>query len=82
MAKGEFWDMSDSVLAGLRVHDASPARVERIRARCLEALEARRKKAQRPSLEIWKRWLEPAVAFSLSVVYLIAAVGSSLALLR
>ncbi len=71
-------------LAGLPTLDADPERIERIRTRCLYALEA--KYRQRPSLRTalshWRRRLELAAAFSLSAVYLAAAVTSSLALLR
>jgi len=71
-------------IASLQTCDADPLTVERIRARCLAALEAQRQKerAERSRLADWRRWLEPAVAFGLSALYLAAAVASSLALLR
>jgi hypothetical protein len=55
--------------------------VERIRARCLAALEAQRRRAQGSSAfrAAWY-WLEPTAAFALSALYLTAAVSSSLAL--
>jgi hypothetical protein len=68
----------------LRVHDADPARVERIRARCLAVLAERRRKeaARRQPPSVWQGWLEPALALGLSALYLAAAVGNAFALLR
>ncbi len=71
-------------LAGLQTHDAGAKRIERIRARCLVALEAqqRRNRGCSPSPAAWRCWLEPAAAFALGGFYLAAAIGSSLALFR
>ena len=71
-------------IAGLQTWDADPLRVERIRVRCLAVLEAQRRKerAERPRLADWRCWLEPAVAFGLSALYLAAAFASTFALLR
>ncbi len=71
-------------LAGLPTIDADPERIERIRARCLHALNAQHphKPALRTALATWRRRLELAAAFSLSAVYLAAAITSSLTLLR
>ena len=78
------WEPGDAVdegLSALRVHDASPERVERIRARCLEVLASRREKAQSRSRPLagWTSWLEPALAFSLGALYLAEAVTRALA---
>jgi len=81
------WEPGDAVdegLAALRVHDASPERVERIRARCLAVLATRRgrEKAQRESLAGWRNWLEPAFALGLGALYLAEAVTRALAVYR
>jgi hypothetical protein len=78
------WELGDAVdegLSALRVHDASPERVERIRARCVEVLVSRREKgkARGRSLAGWTSWLEPALAFSLGALYLAEAVTRALA---
>jgi hypothetical protein len=78
------WEPGDAVdegLAALRVHDASPERVERIRARCLGVLVSRRgkEKPRGRSLAGWTSWLEPALAFSLGALYLAEAVTRALA---
>ncbi len=77
-------DVFEKGLAGLQTCDADPQRTERIRARCLAALKAQRprERSGRSRLADWRRRLEPAVAFGLSALYLVAAVASSLALLR
>ena len=81
------WDPEDSVeeaLAVLRVHDASQERVERIRAKCLADLAARRGR-QRPrggSVARWPSWLEPTVALGLGAIYLADAVVRALAVYR
>ncbi len=74
------WEPGDAVdegLAALRVHDASPERVERIRARCVAVLVARRGKeeARGGSLAGWRGWLEPAFALGLGALYLAEAVS-------
>lgn len=79
MATRESWSEMDGLLAGLRAHDADPARVERIRARCLAALATRRggTPARRAARE--GRWgrLEPTFALGCGAAYLAAAaVGS------
>jgi hypothetical protein len=81
------WEPGDAVdegLAALRVHDASPERVERIRARCLGVLAARRERERlsRESLVGWRNWLEPAFALGLGALYLAEAVTRALAVYR
>ena len=68
----------------LRVYDADPERVERIRGRCVSVLEARRPKpATRGSwASPWRSWLEPAVAVGVGVLYLAEAVARALAVCR
>jgi hypothetical protein len=81
------WEPGDEVeeaLRALRVHDASRERAERIRARCVAVLEARRKaeapaKAPGPA---WRAWLEPAFAIGLGALYLAEAVSRTLAVYR
>ncbi len=77
-------DGIEAGLASLQTHDAGALRIERIRARCLVALEAQQRRAngRGPLGRSCRRWLEPAAAFALSALYLTAAVGSSLALFR
>ena len=77
-------EAADEGLSALRVHDASPERVERIRARCLALLEARRRKEKtRPDvLTGWRGWLEPAFALGLGALYLAEAVTRALAVYR
>ena len=79
------WEPGDEVdegLHALRAHDASPVRVERIRARCVAALEARRRKeeARRETVAAWWTWLEPAFALGLGALYLAEAFTRALAL--
>ena len=74
----------DEGLAALRVHDASPERVERIRARSLAALAAGRRPAEAPCGRPtgWRGWLEPAFALGLGALYLAEAVTRALAVYR
>ncbi len=80
------WELDDAVaeaLSALRAHDASPERVERIRARCLSALAPRRDRESRASrLAGWRGWLEPAFALGLGALYLAEAVVRALAVYR
>jgi len=73
-------DVIEAGLAGLRAHDAAPECVEKIRARCLAALEAQRRQARaHPSRHSsWWGRLEPALALGCSAAYLAVAVGLSL----
>ena len=84
MTTWEPGDVVDEGLSALRVHDASPERVERIRARCLEVLASRRQKegSRGRRLAGWRSWLEPAVALSLGALYLAEAVTRALAVYR
>jgi hypothetical protein len=68
----------------LRVHDADPERVERIRARCLAVLERRRREveAHRARVAPPRGWLEPAIAVGLCVLYLAEAFTRALAVFR
>jgi hypothetical protein len=67
----------------LRVYDADPERVERIRARCVAALERRRESERRGSRgPAWRTWLEPAVAVGVCMLYLADALGRALAVFR
>ncbi len=74
----------EKALAGLPTLDADPERIERIRLRCLHALNASH--AHKPGLQTpfvqWRRRLELTAVLSLSAVYLAVAVTSSLSLLR
>jgi hypothetical protein len=76
------WDVFDDELDSLPGYDASPERVERIRARCLTALAARRCATRRlPARRAaWREWLEPAFALGLGACYLAAAIGTALRL--
>ena len=84
MSDMRIWDDDEAGFSGLNTYDAAPQRVERIRARCLATLAAQagRRRHREGPLVGWRRWLVPAVAFGLSAVYLAAALGSALALLR
>jgi len=77
-------DALDEGLSALPAHDASPERVERIRARCLEVLVTRRgnERFGRESLGGWRRRLEPAFALGLGALYLAEAVIRALAVYR
>ncbi len=80
MVRWEPGDAVDEGLSALRVHDASPERVEQVRARCLEVLASRRGKAEpRRPLGGWTSWTEPALAFSLGALYLAEAIARALA---
>ena len=81
------WEPEDEVaegLSALRVHDASPERVARIRARCVAVLVVRRQsqeiRAERPAP--WRAWLEPALALGLGALYLAEALTRALAVYR
>jgi len=81
------WEPEDELeedLSALRVHDASPERVARIRARCVAALAARRKAEEAPEGREapWRAWLEPALALGLGTLYLAEAVTRALAAYR
>jgi hypothetical protein len=81
------WGPGDEVemgLSALRVHDADPERVERIRTRCLAELAARRRQAEAQGARAagWRVWLEPALALGLGALYLAEAVTRALAVYR
>lgn len=68
----------------LRVHDADPERVERIRARCAAVLERRRHEVESQASRVAapRGWLEPAVAVGICLLYLAEAVTRALAVYR
>jgi hypothetical protein len=81
------WEPGDEVyegLSALRAHDASPERIERIRARCVAELAARKARpAPLRSLVLgWREWLEPAFALGLGALFLAEALARSLAAYR
>jgi hypothetical protein len=81
------WDPADEFeaeLAALRVHDADPQRVERIRARCLAVLAARldADEARPGRTAPWRAWLEPALALGMGTLYLAEALTRALAFYR
>jgi hypothetical protein len=82
MTREESWEEVDGALAGLRVHDAEPDRVERIRARCVAVLAQRRRVSAPARPRVASAWLEPAIAIGVSALYLAAAVQTALAILR
>ncbi len=79
MANWELDDAVDEALSALRVHDAPPERVERIRTRYRFELE-QPSRARR--LARWRERLEPAFAFGLGALYLAEAVVRALAVYR
>jgi len=81
------WEPDEAMaeeLSALRVHDAGPERVERIRARCLSVLESQRRRAEltRRSGRRWTAWLEPALALGLGALFLAEAVSRALSVYR
>ncbi len=65
----------------LRVHDADPERVERIRARCASILQRRRESEDRRAHgPAWRTWVEPSIAVGVCVLYLAEAWARALAL--
>ena len=68
----------------LRVHDADPERVERIRRRCVSVLEAQRREAEarRSRGPAPRGWLEPAIAVGVGAIYIVDAFANALALFR
>jgi len=68
----------------LRVYDADPERVERIRARCVCVIERRRHAAEGRGSRApaSQGWLEPAIAVGLCLLYLAEAVTRALAAYR
>jgi hypothetical protein len=77
-------DAPEEDLSALRIHDASPERVERIRARCVAVLAAGRKaeEARAGRAVPWRVWLEPALALGLGALYLAEAITRALAVYR
>jgi hypothetical protein len=76
------WEEDDAVaeaLSALRVHDASPDRVERLRARYRSELERESRAAR---LAGWRERLEPAFALGLGALYLAEVVTRALAVYR
>lgn len=72
-------------LSALRVHDADPERVERIRARCVSVLASQRRRAEletRRAVRGWTAWLEPVLAFGLGALFLAEAVTRALSVYR
>jgi len=84
MTIGEPGDAVETDLSALRVHDATPESVERIRARCLAVLAARRRadEARRERLAPWRAWIEPALALGLGALYLAEALTRAFAVYR
>ena len=84
MSIEEPWDEGEEGLRALRAHDASEARVERIRDRSVAALATRRPGPEpRPVRAAgWRDWLEPAFALGLGALYLAEAVTRALAVYR
>ena len=84
MSTREPGDEVEEGLRALRAHDAPQERVERIRARCVAALEARRPRPEPPPSRTltWRDWLEPAFALGLGALYLAEAVTRALAVYR
>ncbi len=74
-------DAMDDELRALTVHDVSPAAAERIRSRCLAALSAHAEATARRRVAR-TTWLEPLAAIGVSLLYLVAAVRASMALLQ
>jgi len=68
----------------LRVHDAAPERVERIRARCVAVLERRRREVRAHGARATapRGSLEPAIAVGLCALYLAEAFARALAAFR
>jgi hypothetical protein len=68
----------------LRVHDADPDRVERIRLRCVSVLQKRRREAEnhRSRGPAWRTWLEPALAVGVGALYVADAFARALAFFR
>jgi hypothetical protein len=77
------WEPMDKAEEGpraLRTHDACPERVERVRARCVAALEAA---GPRPSRTLgWRDSLEPPFALGQGALYLAETVAGALAVYR
>ncbi len=71
-----------SVFESLGTYDVGALKAERIRARCLVALEAERAHGGRARFAARHGWLEPAAACALSALYIAVAIGSSLHLFR
>ncbi len=68
----------------LRVHDADPERVERIRSRCVAVLERRRREVEAHGSRAAapRGWLEPAVALGICAFYLAEVFARALAVFR
>ena len=84
MTTWEPGEAGEEDLSALRVHDASPERAERIRARCVEMLADRRRAedARTGRAAPWWAWLEPALALGLGALYLAEAITRALAVYR
>ena len=84
MTSREPGDDVEEAVRALRVHDSSPDRTERIHARCIAVLDARRaaEEARARRGVPWRAWLEPALALGLGALYLAEAVTRALAAYR
>jgi len=82
MSREEPLDELDAAVWLLRVHDAPPERVARLRSRCLAAMEVNRRRSRTRSRRLTAAALrlEPLAALAVSALYLAAAVQASLAL--
>ncbi len=78
------WEEWPAELDHLGTHDAPAARVERIRTRCLAALAEKQRASERQPARRPARlgWLAPALAVGISLIYLAAAIGTTLQLAR
>ena len=84
MTGGTPFDDLESGLRTLGLYDARPEYVDRVRARCLKALAASRRRA-RPGSELTSGqagWIEPVAVLGVGFLYVAAAVQASLVLLR
>jgi hypothetical protein len=84
MTEWEDGDELGRALAALRVHDAAPGRVERIRSRCAALLAARRATGEASARRgaAWRPRLEPVAALSLGLLYLADVVRRALEVYR
>jgi len=84
MTGGTPFDDLESRLRTLGLHDARPECVDRVRARCLTALAASRRRTEpgRRLINGQAGWIEPAAVLGVGFLYVAAAVQASLVLLR
>jgi hypothetical protein len=73
-------DDGPGALRLLATHEPDRARDARVRARCLAALEKRRRRGVPPARAAWRSGLEPVIVGALCAVYLLEVLSRAVQL--